>query len=365
MDKVDVLVIGAGVVGLAIAREYAIRGREVLVIEQHDSIGTETSSRNSEVIHSGIYYVPGSLKAKLCVAGKALLYDYCQRFSVPHDKCGKLILATQESQFSTLKSYQMRALENGAGELRWLDKGEVEALEPNVYCLAGIHSDSTGIIDSHAYMLSLQGEIESHGGSIALRTALMDWSFASGLLSAECGGVRLAANIMINAAGLSAPDVANMCRPVENLKAFYAKGHYYSLSGKAPFNSLVYPVAESGGLGVHVTLDLAGQARFGPDVCWIDSVDYHFNDASRADFIKAIKNYYPGLNVDLLQPGYTGIRPKLKPKGEQSDFLIETECAHGIPGLINLAGIESPGLTASLAIAEYVYGLGEAVQHQA
>ena len=354
MDQVEVVVVGAGVIGLAIAREYARVGREVLLLERHDSIGTEISSRNSEVIHSGIYYPYNSLKARMCVRGKALLYDYCKAYSVAHKRCGKLILATNEKQFDTLRSYQLRAEENGAGELRWMDAGEIAEREPEVFCMAGVYSESTGIIDTHAYMTSLLGEVEAHAGSIAFNTALTDWRRVGDGIQVDCGDFSLKARVLINACGLNAPAVANMSRNIQKIDSHYAKGHYYTLTGKSPFNSLVYPVAESGGLGVHVTLDMAGQARFGPDVCWIDSEDYSFDELNSAAFVKAIQAYYPNLDPVKLQPGYTGIRPKLAAQGIERDFLIEGESQHGVPGLVNLAGIESPGLTSSLAIAQHV-----------
>ena len=357
MDEVEVVVVGAGVIGLAVARAYARAGREVLVLERHDNIGTEISSRNSEVIHSGIYYPRNSLKARMCVLGKALLYDYCNTYSVAHKRCGKLILATSREQFDVLRSYQVRADENGAGKLRWMDAQEIAEREPEVFCLAGVFSESTGIIDTHAFMTSLSGDIEAHGGTIALNTTLTAWRSLADGIQVDCGVFSLKARVLINACGLSAPTVANMCRNTPNMKSHYAKGHYYTLTGKSPFNSLVYPVAESGGLGVHVTLDMAGQVRFGPDVCWIESEDYSFDDLNRDAFVKAIRAYYPNLDLEKLQPGYTGIRPKLAAQGVERDFLIEGESEHGIPGLVNLAGIESPGLTSSLAIAQHVQAI--------
>jgi len=357
MDTVEIVVAGAGVIGLAVARAYAREGREVLLLERHSSIGTEISSRNSEVIHSGIYYPRNSLKAEMCVLGKALLYEYCDAYSVAHKRCGKLILATNESQFDTLRLYQKRAEENGAGELCWMDAREIANREPEVFCLAGVFSESTGIIDTHAYMMSLLGDFEAHSGSIALNTALTGWRREGGSIRVDCGDFALKTRVLINACGLNTPAVANMYRNTRQLETHYAKGHYYTLSGKSPFNSLVYPVAESGGLGVHVTLDMAGQARFGPDVCWIDSEDYGFEELNRDAFVKAIQAYYPKLELDNLQPGYTGIRPKLAGQGIEKDFLIEGESQHGVPGLVNLAGIESPGLTASLAIAQHVVAM--------
>ncbi len=354
MDEVEVVVIGAGVIGLAVARAYAAKGCEVLLVERHGRIGSEISSRNSEVIHSGIYYPQNSLKARMCVQGKALLYEYCAHYSIPHKRCGKIILATQKDQLSTLRSYQHKAKENGAGLLRWMDASEISEREPQVFGLAAVFSESTGIIDTHAYMMSLLGDIEANRGDLALNTCVSHWRKIDGGFEVDCEGFRLKSRLLINAAGLNAPNIANINRHIGKLECHYAKGHYYSLTGKSPFSALVYPVAESGGLGVHVTLDMAGQVRFGPDVCWVESEDYRFDEVNREAFIQAIRAYYPSLDVRRLQPDYTGIRPKLAPQGIETDFLIEGESQHGTPGLVNLAGIESPGLTSSLAIAQHV-----------
>jgi L-2-hydroxyglutarate oxidase LhgO len=353
-ERADVVVIGAGVVGLACARELALRGREVVVLERHARIGSETSSRNSEVIHAGIYYPTGSRKARLCVEGKALLYRYCETHGVPHRRCGKLIVATDRSQLDTLRGYQAQALRNGAGHLDWLDGAEVEALEPAVRAVAGVHSPTTGIIDAHAYMLSLQGGLEAAGGLVACNTPVR-------ALVREAGGIRVAtdeleldARWVVNSAGLSAPALAAQL-VADAPRGWFARGRYYGYTGAAPFARLVYPVAEAGGLGVHVTLDLAGQIRFGPDVEWIDDVDYRFDDARRADFCAAIARYFPAVELDRLTPGYTGIRPKISgPADPAADFRIDDPRDHGVEGLVNLLGIESPGLTASLAIAREV-----------
>lgn len=352
-ERCDAVVIGAGVIGLAVARELAMAGREVLILERNALIGAETSSRNSEVIHAGIYYPTGSVKAETCVRGKALLYDYCDRRHVPCNRVGKLIVATSEAQLDMLRGYQRQALRNGVGELPWLDRGEVARLEPEVRCLAGIFSETTGVIDSHAFMLSLHGDVEAHGGIVSFHTEVTDLDRDDGRLCVRCGDFDLAAEIVVNAAGLDAPRVASAVGG--NWYSYYAKGHYYALSGRSPFTHLVYPVAEPGGLGVHVTLDMAGQARFGPDVVWIDEADYAFDAANRDRFVEAIRKYYPGLDPDRLHPDYTGIRPKLAPAGSPaSDFVIEGPAEHGIPGLVNLLGIESPGITSSFAIAERV-----------
>ncbi len=352
-ERCDAVVIGAGVVGLAVARELALAGREVIVLERHELIGSETSSRHSEVIHAGIYYPTGSVKAETCVRGKALLYGYCATHGIPHARIGKIIVATAESHFDTLRGYREQARANGVGDLQWLDADEVARLEPAVRCLGGIYSESTGIVDSHALMLSLQGDIEAHGGVVSLCTEVTRLRRLGDRVGVACGDYELSGATVVNAAGLSAPVLAGAFRP--GYRSFFAKGHYYALSGKSPFSHLVYPVAESGGLGVHVTLDLAGQARFGPDVVWIDGVDYDFDATGRARFVEAIRRYYPELDESRLHPGYTGIRPKIVPAGAPAgDFVIEGPAVHGVPGLVNLLGIESPGMTAALAIAERV-----------
>lgn len=358
VEAVDCVVVGAGVVGLAIARTLALAGREVLVLEQHDVIGSETSSRNSEVIHAGIYYPTGSHKADWCVAGKSRLYAYCAEHGVPFERCGKIIVATQDEQKDVLRSYQQQARENGAGELRWLSTGDVETLEPEVFAVAGVLSESTGIIDSHAYMLALQGELESQGGVIAFETKVQRLTVGGrGGVCVHTEDLTLDANLVVNCAGLWAPDLAQSIDATAPT-AHYARGHYYALSGRSPFSRLVYPVAEPGGLGVHVTLDLGHQAKFGPDVMWIEAIDYSFDGGNRDAFIAAIRRYYPNLDATRLHESYTGIRPKIAGPGAPApDFRIDGPRHHGVPGLINLLGIESPGLTASLAIADVVLAL--------
>ena len=348
--------IGAGVVGLAVGRQLARHGYEVLVLERHELVGSEISSRNSEVIHAGIYYPTDSVKAQTCVRGKALLYAHCETYKVPHERLGKIIVATAAAQVETLRAYRRQARVNGVGDLPWMSRDDVLALEPEVNAVAGVYSESTGIIDSHAFMLSLVGDIEAAGGTIALLTEVTRLERIGSGVRVHCGDFALDADRVVNATGLAAPAMAAQLGGSH--AGYYAKGHYYTLSGKSPFTRLIYPVAEPGGLGVHVTLDLAGQARFGPDVVWQDDENYGF-DAVRFDaFIEAIRRYYPGLDESRLHPGYTGIRPKLAPPGEAaSDFVIEGPGDHGIPGLVNLLGIESPGLTASLAIAERVVEL--------
>ena len=365
-ERVDCVVIGAGVVGLACARALARSGRDVVVLERHGQIGTETSSRNSEVIHAGIYYEPGSLKAQLCVRGNALLYAHCDTYGVPFRRCGKIIVATDASQFETLRLYQQRAVANGIAELRWLLPDEVAELEPAVSCVGAVMSESTGIIDSHAFMESLVGDLEAHGGAIAFHSQVRNGRPLHGRMLIETNELTLDAQLVVNATGLAAPDMARRLAehpPAVLPTAFYAKGQYYTLSGRSPFRRLVYPVAEAGGLGVHVTLDLAGQARFGPDVIWIDRVDYQFDERNRERFVTAIRRYYPDLDERRLQPGYTGIRPKISAANEPAaDFRLVGPQTHGVEGLIHLFGIESPGLTASLALADVVCALGQAAR---
>ena len=352
-EHIQCVVIGAGVIGLAVAATIAKQGYEVIVLEQHELIGSETSSRNSEVIHAGIYYPQNSQKARLCVAGKKQLYKYCETHAVPFKRCGKLIVATHVNQIDTVKSYIAKAKANGVDDLHWLNAGQVNDLEPLVKTVGGVFSPSTGIIDSHAYMLSLQGILESNGGQIALQTKVDKIFHHKNINYVSADDYEFSCDWLINCAGLSAPHLAQ--DRDKSLRSYYAKGHYYAYSGAQPFKHLVYPVAEAGGLGVHVTLDLAGQIKFGPDVRWIDSLDYAFDESHFEDFAGAIEAYYPNLDRTRLHPSYTGIRPKLSANGNQfEDFRIEGPAQHTLPGRIDLLGIESPGLTASLAIADEV-----------
>lgn len=359
-ERVDAVVVGAGVVGLAVAQALALAGREVTVLEAADAIGTETSSRNSEVIHAGIYYPAGSLKARLCVQGRDQLYAFCAEHGVPHARPGKLIVAVDDTQQDKLRGYQASAEANGAGRLTWVDRATLRRLEPDVEGVAAVHSPLTGIVDSHAFMLALQGELEAAGGVVALRTPV-----ASLVLTAAGPGVRvddgageLLPRLLVNAAGLQAPVLARgLAGQAVIPAARYARGHYYAYPGRTPFSHLVYPVAQAGGLGVHVTLDLAGQIRFGPDVEWVDGPDYAFDDARRDRFVDAIRRYYPGLEADRLVPGYVGVRPKIAAAGTTTDFGIVGPADHGLEGVVHLLGIESPGLTAALAIGGHCAAL--------
>ena len=360
----DCAVIGAGVVGLAVARELALAGREVIVLEAEDAIGTHTSSRNSEVIHAGLYYPKGSLKARYCVSGKQLLYRYCVERGVPQDNIGKIVVAVTEDETATLRGYVEKAAANGVTDLRWLSREELRELEPAVECVAGFLSPSTGIVDSHALMLAYQGDAENAGAVVVFKSPVRAGEATSAGIVLEVGGgepMTILCKSVVNCGGLFAQDVARSIRglPAQSIPPqFYAKAHYYALSGKPPFHRLVYPVASHAHLGVHVTIDLGGQVKFGPDVTWVDGVDYSFDSARAPLFYEAIRKYYPGLQDGQLQPGYTGIRPKVSgPREPASDFIIRGPADHGVPGLVNLYGIESPGLTASLAIAGHVGAL--------
>jgi L-2-hydroxyglutarate oxidase LhgO len=360
-EQVDAVIIGAGVAGLAIARALALGGREVIVLERESTIGTGTSSRNSEVIHAGIYYPPGSLKARLCVAGRRALYPFLAERGIAHRRCGKLIVATDPGQLAGLEKLHAQARANGVGDLRTLAAREARALEPQLACVAALESPSTGIVDSHAFMLGLRGEAEAHGAAIAFRSPLLAGHIRNAAIELEVGGqerVRVLARAVVNSAGLFAQDVARSIEgfPAERIPpTHYCKGNYFSLSGRSPFSRLVYPAPEAAGLGVHLTLDLAGQARFGPDVEWIERIDYDVDPRRAEVFYDAIRSYWPGLKDGALRPAYSGIRPKMRPRGEPAcDFLIQGPADHGVSGLVNLFGIESPGLTAALAIGDHV-----------
>ena len=360
MDQVDCVVVGAGVIGLAVARALALEGREVMVLEAAAAIGTGTSSRNSEVIHAGIYYPQASLKAKLCVLGRQMLYDYCQSRGIGHSRCGKLIVATNPSQVSLLQGIIASAVANGVHDLTLLSRAQARALEPELECVAAIHSPSTGIVDSHALMLALQGELEHAGGMVVLNTPLAQagWSYDAIYLVAS-DGTELLARSVVNAAGLQAPQLARRITglaPTHVPPSYYAKGNYFSCPGKSPFARLIYPVPEAAGLGVHATIDLGGQVKFGPDVQWVDAPDDLGVDAARGDaFYAEVRKYWPALPDGALQPTYAGIRPKIHAQGQPSaDFVIQGPAEHGLSGLVNLFGIESPGLTSCLAIGRHV-----------
>ena len=361
MDRVDCVVVGAGVIGLAVARRLAQAGREVVVLEAAEGIGTVTSSRNSEVIHAGIYYKAGSLMARTCVAGKKMLYRYCADHGVPHKNCGKLIVATTPKEAEKLQSIRAHAEANGVLDMQMLSGEAARALEPALNCDAALLSPSTGIIDSHAFMLALRGDAEAAGAALAFHTPLLRARAVAGKIELDAGGdapMTLECRLLVNSAGLNAPAVARGIdgMPLASIpRAYLAKGNYFSCSRKAPFSHLIYPVPEPGGLGVHLTLDMAGQARFGPDVEWVDTSDYAVDPARAARFYPAIRKYWPALPDGALMPSYSGMRPKIVPPAVASqDFVIQGPKDHGVAGLINLFGIESPGLTSSLAIADYV-----------
>jgi L-2-hydroxyglutarate oxidase LhgO len=361
MDMVECVVVGAGVVGLAIARQLAMTGREVIVLEAAEGIGTVTSSRNSEVIHAGIYYKVESLMARFCVAGKRALYRYCAEHGVPHRNCGKLIVATSRRETERLQSIRAHAAANGVEDLELLTGEAARALEPALACDAALLSPSTGIVDSHAFMLALRGDAEEAGAAFAFHTPLTAARAKGNRIEIDAGGetpMTLECALLINSAGLSAPQVARSIAgmPEELIpQAYLAKGNYFSCSARAPFSHLIYPVPEPGGLGVHLTLDMAGQARFGPDVEWVDHIDYAVDPARAERFYPAIRKYWPTLPDGALMPSYSGIRPKIVPPAVATqDFVIQGTREHGVAGLINLFGIESPGLTSALAIADHV-----------
>lgn len=357
LGRTDCVVIGAGVIGLAVARALARAGRDVLVVEADGAIGTGTSSRNSEVIHAGLYYPEGSVKARFCKAGRTRLYAYCARHGIPHRRLGKLVVATSDAERPKLAEIALRAEANGVDDLVLLDAGEARRLEPELTAAAALLSPSTGIVDSHAFMLSLRGEAEDAGALFAFRTPVTGGAVEDAGIRLSLGGAEpciMEAGFVVNAAGLAAHHVAASIDGVAaaSVPAIrFAKGNYFGLSGKAPFSRLVYPVPEPGGLGVHLTLDMAGRARFGPDVEWIEAPDYRVAPERAEPFYAAIRRYWPALPDGALYADYAGIRVKVP--GGESDFVIATDA----PGLISLYGIESPGLTASLAIADHIAGL--------
>lgn len=368
MFEVDCVVVGAGVVGLSVARALSAGGREVLILEAERNFGSGISSRNSEVIHSGIYYAQDSLKAKLCLRGRQLLYEYCEDRAIPHQRCGKLIVATEAGQADALAVLHRKGNGNGVDDLEMLDAGTAMEMEPNLRCRAALLSPSTGIIDSHAFMLSLLGDAERTGVTLAYRAPVLGGRAENGGIVLAVGGdqpTEIAARVVLNCAGLGAQRVAMAIdgvsvRAVPPLRL--AKGNYFSLSGRSPFSRLVYPLPEPGGLGVHLTLDLVGQARFGPDVEWVEEENYELSPRRADVFYGAIRRYWPGLSDGALNPAYAGIRPKIcGPDEGERDFLFQLPEEHDVPGLINLFGIESPGLTASLAIGEEIAAIAAAM----
>ena len=362
MEQVDCVVIGAGVVGLAVARALAMAGREVIILEAENAFGTITSARNSEVIHAGLYYATGSLRARLCVRGKQLLYDYCASHGVAHQRCGKLIVATAAEELKALDRLLATAEANGVHDLQRLSAEQARALEPALHCVAALHSPSTGIIDSHGLMLALLGDAEAHGAMLALCSPLLGWRVGAAGIELDVGGdspMTLCAQTVVNSAGLQAPALARLLHgldPAHVPADHLAKGCYFSLPGRAPFSRLIYPApGHSGHLGVHLTLDLGGQARFGPSFEWVAQIDYTVDPAGADTFYEQVRRYWPALPDGALQPGYAGLRPKISGPGEPAaDFRIDGPARHGVPGLVNLFGIESPGLTACLAIGEGV-----------
>ena len=363
-ERVEAVVVGAGVVGLAIARALARSGREVIILEAANAIGTETSSRNSEVIHAGIYYKPGSLQARLCVTGRKQLYTFCDEHGVHYQRCGKLIVATDENELPRLKGIQETAAANGLvgpDALQWVDAKVAIAMEPALHCTGALLSPATGIIDSHGLMLAYQGDAEEAGAMLALNSPVIGGELRHQGIRLQVGGeseMEIDCDILINAAGLGAQTVAGAIRgmPAQHVARLYMnKGCYYTLSGRSPFSRLIYPMPTSNWLGVHLTIDLGGQARFGPDAAYIDEKNYTVDPAGADSFYAAVRRYWPALPDGALQPGYAGIRPKLFGPGQPIvDFVIQGPATHGVPGLVNLFGIESPGLTSSLAIADEV-----------
>ena len=362
--EVDVAVVGAGVVGLAVARELALAGREVVVFEAEAGIGMHASSRNSEVIHAGIYYPTASRKARHCVEGRRLLYRYCEEHDVPHARIGKIIVAVRDEEIAGLERLRGQAERNGVLDLEWLDAAAIRELEPEVRGVRGLLSPSSGIIDSHALMTAFRADARSAGAEILVSSPIRSGSVTNQGILLDVGGdepSRVSCGSVVNSAGLFASDVARSIRGLPESAIFapyYAKGHYFTLAGRSPFRRLVYPMPTPGGLGVHVTLDLSGQVRFGPDVSWLDSIDYSFDERRGEAFYAAIRAYFPNLADGALLPGYTGIRAKLGPAGAPAqDFVVQGPAEHGVPGLVQLFGIESPGLTASLALAREVKAL--------
>lgn len=364
LDRVETIVVGAGVIGLSIARALAMRGREVLVLESENAIGQGTSSRNSEVIHAGLYYPPGSLRARLCVEGRRALYRYCAERGIPHRRCGKLVVATTRDEEPALRALFERAEANGVEDIEKVGAAQLRQLEPELNATSALHSGTTGIVDGHALMLSLQGDAENAGALVQCRAPVLGGTMIGTGVRLRIGGeapTEIETALLVNAAGLGAWDVSNGLDgldPSAIPPRHLAKGCYFALSGRAPFRRLIYPVPSAGGLGTHLTFDLGGQARFGPDVRWVDRIDYHVDPARAEAFEGAIRRYWPGLPENALAPAYAGIRPRTwGPDDEPGDFVIQGPCETGHPAYVALYGIDSPGLTSSLAIGEYVADL--------
>lgn len=364
METVEAVVVGGGVIGLACARALAQAGRETLLLEAGVRLGGETSSRNSEVIHAGLYYPPGSLKARLCVSGRQALYAYCRTHDVPARQCGKLIVAADDNDMPALEGIAARAQANGVDDLVTLNADAAKAMEPALACHAALFSPATGIIDSHRLMLAYEGDVEDAGGMIALRTPVLEGQVLADGIRLSVGGdapMTLKTPLLVNSAGLGAQALAGRIDGLARNDVpplFYGKGNYFTLTGRAPFSHLIYPVPFKAGLGVHLCFDLAGRARFGPDIEWVEGPDYDVDPARAAAFYDSVRRYWPDLPDDSLQPDYAGIRPKVKkPGGQGEDFVIQGPECHGQPGYIGLYGMESPGLTASLTIADYVCAL--------
>lgn len=365
---VETVVVGAGAVGLAVARALALAGHDVMVLERHSRIGTETSSRSSEVIHAGLYYAPGSLRAKLCVAGKALLYDFCSENGVAHQRCGKLLVAAEAGEIAKLEAIAANAARNGVDDLQRLTPDEARALEPEVACVAAYLSPSTGVIDSHGLMVAVEGHVTTLGGQVVLNTAVTGIAAAAdGYMIETQGGAErstFTARNLVLAAGLSATTLGRMLTWPANYRVpetYPARGHYFALAGRAPFRHLVYPMPVGAWLGVHLTLDVTGRAKFGPDIEWCDDVSYAFDEqggARLARFEAEIRRYWPSLAAGALQADSVGVRPKIYRQGEPvADFAVHGPAQHGLARLVALYGIESPGLTSSLAIGDYVASL--------
>jgi len=363
VERVDAIVVGAGVVGLAVARSLALRGREVLILESESAIGTATSSRNSGVIHAGLYYRPGSLKAKLCIEGRDKLYAFAAERGVAHRRCGKIVSATTEGEIPALRALKENAERNGVTGLRWLEPADAKSLEPALACAAAIEVPISGIVDQHELMLALLGDAEANGATPALR-APVEGGTAGDRIVLDIGGetkIQIACRTLINAAGLGAQSLARSLHgldPATVPAQVLAKGSYFSIAGKSPFQRLIYPLPEPGSSGLHAGFDLGGRLRFGPDVEWVDRIDYRVDPAREPMFAAAIRRYWPGLPEGALKPDYAGIRPKLaRASPHDTDFVVQTEREHRVPGLVNLYGIESPGLTSSLALGDYVAAL--------